>query len=96
MHPVLLRLANILQSLRAAWPWSGYRHLLLLGLVLLLSILLATTGCVGYTTYQRSSPRGGTSSVRQHAPTRNKTRTPVTPQKPATPPQEEEQGGRVF
>lgn len=93
---VLIRSANILHGRRAAWPWSGYRHLMLLGLVLLLSILLVTTGCISYTPYQRSSPRAGTSSARQHAPVRNKARAPVTPPKPVTPPQGEEQGGRIF
>lgn len=96
MRARLIRSAHVVHGLRISWPWPGYRHLMWMGLVLLLGLLLVTTGCVVPYYYQRSSPRAGTSSARQNAPVRNKAKAPVTPPKPATPPQGEEEGGRIF
>jgi len=96
MSAVLIRSANIMHDVPAPRPRQGSRNLMSMGIVLLLGMILVTAGCAGPPVRQRSSSRVGVSSARQNAPIRNKARAPVTPPKPAAPPQGEEEGGRIF
>ncbi len=92
MRAVLIRSARCRRGVPT--PRPGQSRLLRMGIGLLL-VVFTTTGCIRLTTAQRPTSRG-VYSTRSNALPRSKARTPVTTEKPAAPPQGEEEGGRGF